>query len=329
MHSCLSLAATFLALVSLATLSTAERLVGRVLIYSRTLEYRHDSIPTAIQALKEKGPSYNILFDATEDPKLFTDENLSQYDALFFLHTTGDVLNGTNLAAFQKYLDLGGNFVGVHAASACLYTTPFYGKELGAWFTYHPVLQNATVNVLDHSHPSTSMLPDRWHIQEEMYNFDSDPRKLGAIVLLSADESTYVDTAPHAQQGTPHPSAWYQERGAGIQAGGVAGRSFYTSLGHLNETWQDNLFMSHVMGGLSWAIESNTTRFSDPDAQVGSTEISNYTIAVSSTATSSTPTASATSTANSKSSGQSLSLTPFALLSSASAIALGALALLA
>ena len=33
--------------------------------------------------------------------------------------------------------------------------------------------------------------------------------------------------------------AWYQERGAGVQTvkGGVAGRSFYTSLGHLNETW--------------------------------------------------------------------------------------------
>lgn len=34
------------------------------------------------------------------------------------------------------------------------------------------------------------------------------------------------------------PEAWYQERGAGVDASGIAGRSFYTSLGHLNETWQ-------------------------------------------------------------------------------------------
>lgn len=31
--------------------------------------------------------------------------------------------------------------------------------------------------------------------------------------------------------------AWYQEHGAGVQSNGTAGRSFYTSLGHLNETW--------------------------------------------------------------------------------------------
>jgi hypothetical protein len=32
--------------------------------------------------------------------------------------------------------------------------------------------------------------------------------------------------------------AWYQEHGAGSENGTTAGRSFYTSLGHLNETWQ-------------------------------------------------------------------------------------------
>lgn len=57
-------------------------------------------------------------------------------------------------------------------------------------------------------------------------------------------------------QGSPHPlgkllvgfqvsrsaltanQAWYQEHGAGVDTNGIAGRSFYTSLGHLNETWQ-------------------------------------------------------------------------------------------
>ena len=33
-------------------------------------------------------------------------------------------------------------------------------------------------------------------------------------------------------------TAWYQEHGAGVDSNGTAGRSFYTSLGHLNETWQ-------------------------------------------------------------------------------------------
>lgn len=33
------------------------------------------------------------------------------------------------------------------------------------------------------------------------------------------------------------PAAWFQEHGAGVESNGTAGRSFYTSLGHLNETW--------------------------------------------------------------------------------------------
>jgi len=108
------------------------------------------------------------------------------------------------------------------------------------------------------------------------YNFRSDPRDVGAVVILSADESTYTgQTVPlfcmkiklkvgyrsWTAQVRPWraPSdrcagsscggytgplayecriAWYQDRGAGVQSIGIAGRSFYTSLGHLNETWQ-------------------------------------------------------------------------------------------
>ena len=43
--------------------------------------------------------------------------------------------------------------------------------SVGAYFDYHPELQNATVDVLDASHPSTSMLPTEWHVQDEMYEF--------------------------------------------------------------------------------------------------------------------------------------------------------------
>ena len=41
------------------------------------------------------------------------------------------VLDEAGKAAFQKYLDLGGNFVGIHSASDCLRNTTFFQKELG------------------------------------------------------------------------------------------------------------------------------------------------------------------------------------------------------
>ncbi|KAG7089790.1 hypothetical protein E1B28_011441 [Marasmius oreades] len=233
----------------------------RVLIYSATRGFRHDSIPTAIQILKEKGPSVHIQFDSTEDENLFSDSNLAPYGAVVFLSTTGEVLQASGKTAFQNYLNRGGNFIGIHSASDSLVNDTFYGHEIGAYFDYHPPLQNATVNVLDRSHPSTTMLPARWKVQDEMYNFKSDPRALGAKVILSADESTYTDDGVRKfNQGTPHPTAWYQERGAGVQEGRTAGRSFYTSLGHLNETWRDELFIAHVLGGIQWALQSNNTQ---------------------------------------------------------------------
>ncbi|CAL1716023.1 unnamed protein product [Somion occarium] len=244
---------------------------ARILIFSATLEFRHDSIPTAIQAMKDQGSRYNIQFDNTEDKTWFSDGRINQYDALVFLDNTGEVLDDEGQIAFQDYVNAGGNFVGIHSASDCLTNSSFFEKELGAHFDYHPEITNATVNVLDHSHPSTSLLPDRWQVFDEMYNFKSDPRSLGAVVLLSADESTYSDPGPRKfDQGTPHPTAWFQEHGAGVEEGGIQGRSFYTSLGHTNETWQDDLFLSHVMGGISWVLQSNTTRVANSSAQIGS-----------------------------------------------------------
>ena len=63
---------------------------SRALIYSATADFRHDSIPTAIQAMETQGPNYNIQFDQTEDMTWFTDDTLAQYDALVFLDNTGE-----------------------------------------------------------------------------------------------------------------------------------------------------------------------------------------------------------------------------------------------
>ncbi|KAI0346591.1 class I glutamine amidotransferase-like protein [Trametopsis cervina] len=270
------------------------------LIYSATADFRHDSIPTAIEALKAQGPTYNIHFNNTEDASVFTDDGLAQYDVLVFLMNTGEVLDADGQAAFQRYVDKGGNFVGIHAASDCLRNSTFFDKELGAHFDYHPEITNATVDVVGPSHPSTSMLPKEWRVFDEMYNFKSDPRSVGATVVLSANESSYNDPGPRRfNQGTPHPTAWFQEHGAGVEAGGIAGRSFYTSLGHTNETWKDDLFLGHVMGGISWAIQSGTTRATNTSAAVGSAASSSGTPTADGNQPSSTPSQSSTNTQSS------------------------------
>ena len=78
--------------VAFAVSSSAAQQIAtaRILLYTATADFRHDSIPTAIQALHNQSAKYNIQFDATEDMSKFTDENLALYDALMFVSTSGE-----------------------------------------------------------------------------------------------------------------------------------------------------------------------------------------------------------------------------------------------
>ena len=81
----------------------------RLLVFSKTGGFRHDSIPDGIACVRELlGERYEI--DATEDAAAFTPANLSRYKAVVFLSTTGDILDADQQKAFEGYIHLGGGF---------------------------------------------------------------------------------------------------------------------------------------------------------------------------------------------------------------------------
>ena len=122
----------------------------RVLVFSRTTGFRHDSIPTGIAAIKQLGNDHDFQVDASEDPALFRDAVLSKFDAVIFLSTTGDPLNDSEQAAFERYIQGGGGYVGIHAAADTEYTWTWYGKLVGAYFRNHPAgTPHATVRIED------------------------------------------------------------------------------------------------------------------------------------------------------------------------------------
>lgn len=85
-----SIAFLFCTWVYLSFLAPVVQGKARLLIYSATAGFRHDSIPTAIGRLREKADTINVEFDATEDRSQFTLDNLSIYDGIVFLSTTGE-----------------------------------------------------------------------------------------------------------------------------------------------------------------------------------------------------------------------------------------------
>ena len=216
------------------------RAAPRVLVFSRTLGYRHDSIPDGVAAIEALGRQHGFAVDATEDAGRFTAGNLAGYRAVVFLSTTGDVLLGGQRDALQGFIRAGGGFAGVHSATDTLYDWPWYGGLLGAYFARHPAIQPATVRVADPTHPSTRGLPDPWSRTDEWYDFRADPRP-AVHVLLTVDETTYRGGG----MGAGHPVAWYHEYDGG--------RAWYTALGHLREAYADPAFRSHLLGGIAYA----------------------------------------------------------------------------
>ncbi|GJN87845.1 hypothetical protein Rhopal_000800-T1 [Rhodotorula paludigena] len=231
-----------------------------VLVYSRTLGYRHQSIPVAIDALASIAQNTS-LYDPTfsEDPSLFTDEQLQPFKAVVFLSNSEEVLDLEGQAALARWLGSGGSLIGLHAGSACLFNDTAFGTALGSWFDYHPDLQNVTFTKLM-SHPTIDMLPDRYTYVEEAHHFRSDPRSVNCTVLLSYDPSLVDDpafgTRPY-YQGTPPPIAWFREGQtvdltngtAGAEAATMTGRTWFTSLGHTSDFWRDELNLGHIEAG--------------------------------------------------------------------------------
>lgn len=225
----------------------------RVLVFSRTTTFRHPSIPFGIAAIRELGPEYGFKVVTTEDPKAFRRRNLRRFSAVVFLLTTGDVLNRRQQRAFRRYVRRGGGFAGIHSASDTEHDWPWYGRLVGAWFKNHPIQQTGTFVNEAPRHRMTRHLARRFTVFDEFYSFDRNPRA-DVRVLLSIDEDTYMPdpNTSHLPGGEPstgymgdHPMAWCHNR--------LAGRVFYTALGHEPYLYQVEWFRRHMVAGILYA----------------------------------------------------------------------------
>ncbi|MEN8788293.1 MAG: ThuA domain-containing protein, partial [Flavobacteriaceae bacterium] len=217
----------------------------KILVFSKTMGYNHSSIPSGIAAIQALGTENNFQVDTTKSSTMFREEILKDYAAVVFLNTTGNVLNHEQEAAFERYIQSGGGFVGIHAATDTEYDWNWYGRLVGAYFESHPPgVAEADFHIRDHDFIATSNFDDDlWVHTDELYNF----RKIyePVNVLIEVDENTYEG----GTNGAFHPMAWYHEYDGG--------RSFYTALGHTDESFSEQKFLKHILGGIQYAIGEN------------------------------------------------------------------------
>jgi cytochrome c len=238
----------------------------RILIFSKTAGFRHSSIDEGIAAIKLLGQQNNFHVDAAEESTLFTDAVLAKYDAVVWLSTTSDVLNDAQQAAFERYIQHGGGYAGIHSAADTEYLWPWYGRLVGGYFRNHPNGlpgqqggRPANVVVEDGAHHSTKHLTNPWNRVDEWYNYqgivnpvvngggvDYSPRNSGVHVLLTLDESSYDEADGSDGVNDDHPISWCHRYDGG--------RAWYTGMGHTENSFlTDAAFLQHVLGGIEIA----------------------------------------------------------------------------
>lgn len=215
----------------------------KVLIFSETEGFHHNSIPTGVAAMTELVKDHGFSVDTTSVSDIF--QNKLDYDLIVFLNTTGDVFNDVEQENFRNYIENGGNYLGIHAAADTEYDWPFYGKLVGAYFESHPHIQEAKIDVVSDS-PLVSFLSPNWKRTDEWYNFKN--YQDGLTILLKLDESSYEG----GKNGKFHPTAWYQETGFG-------GIAFYTGGGHTEEAYSEPLFRKHLENAMLFAMGEKPT----------------------------------------------------------------------
>lgn len=238
----------FLLLIS--TIGFSQNKIN-LLVFSKTEGFRHQSIGAGQTAIKKMAAEKGFSVEFTEDASQFNEKNLEKFQAVIFLNTTGNIFNEDQQGSFERYIQAGGGWVGIHSATDTEYQWPWYNRLAGAWFLDHPMpnnVQNGRFYVTERN-AMTAGMPDSFERKDEFYSFKSIQKDIHTVVKI--DESTYQG----GNNGKDHPISWYHEFDGG--------RAFYTAMGHTDETYSEPLFLNHLYAGIQYATGGDTPNLID------------------------------------------------------------------
>ncbi len=223
-----------------------------ILVFSKTTGYRHeDGIPACEAAVRAIAERRGWSVFATENAAVFNDAQLARVDVILGNNSTGDNWTEEQKAAFRRFIEGGGGFVGLHGAGGTEehFWDWYQGTLIGAHFLAHPALpdyQVATLHVERRDHPATRHLEATWTREDEWYSFEENPRERGVNVLLSLDEKTYQPKQLWRDISMgDHPIVWSHCVGRG--------RSFFSALGHKGSYYAEPAHASLIEGAIAWA----------------------------------------------------------------------------
>jgi type 1 glutamine amidotransferase len=230
----------------------------KVLYFTRSAGFEHSPVRRSggelafsEKVFTEMCGKVGIDVQCSKDGSLF-DGDLDQWDALAF-YTSGDLTKPKegqdkpmSPEGKQKLLDAikaGKPFLGFHSATDSFRSGGIdpYIEMIGAEFCGHGKQQQAMMKLVSPKFPGCEGLGDGFKLLEEWYAF----KKFNPETHVVLVQETEGMEGPLYQR-PPFPATWARMQGKG--------RVFYTSLGHREDVWTNDVFQKIVLGGLAWAL---------------------------------------------------------------------------
>jgi type 1 glutamine amidotransferase len=230
----------------------------RILLYTKNGKgYVHENIESAVKSIQRLGQEKGFTVVTSEDPAVFTVENLKQFAFLLFANTNNDVFDtNEQRLAFRKYIQSGGGFVGLHSVLGTERNWTWFKMMLGGSFAWHPKFQSLNLKVIDPTHVTAKGVPSTWTKEDECY-FMKEMYPGIKVVLAHDLTSLRKDEEEKIKMNSGsfvryYPAAWYQQFDGGT--------IWITTLGHNKKDYEDPTYLNHIFQGMQYVAAHSMKR---------------------------------------------------------------------
>ena len=245
-----------LAFTNRCAAQTTATPIKHLLIIGEEKGYRHEAVSHAMATIERLGREAGLWTttirtdtEALTKKKLeFNAKNLNDFDAVLF-YTGGDLeMNDEQKAALLSFVhDDGKGFVGVHSATITFTSWPGYGEMIGGYFDEHPWgTFDAPILVEDPNFPGMQQWPRSFVLKDEIYQMKDFSRdKVRVLLQLDASKLDLKNPRVHRKD-LDFAVAWAKMYGKG--------RVFYSTLGHVDQNWDDPRMQKMYVEAIKWAM---------------------------------------------------------------------------
>jgi uncharacterized protein len=228
----------------------------RLLIIGEEKGYRHEAVSHAAATIERLGRESGLWrttirtdTEALTKKKLeYNAKNLNDFDAVLF-YTGGELeMNGEQKAALLSFVhDDGKGFIDVHGAAITFADWPEYREMIGGFYDEHPWMTfDAPIVVEDANFPGMQQWPKEFVLKDEIYQMKDWSRE-NVRVLMRLDRGKIDLKNPQVhRKDLDFAVAWAKMYGKG--------RVYYSTLGHVEQNWDDLRLQQMYVGAIKWAM---------------------------------------------------------------------------